>query len=76
MNCSRPDWKPIIALARVPDSSCSERNSMQRAVSRVAWIRSNGDGSPPSWMCPRIASRASKSSPPSFSNSDLMNPVV
>ena len=42
MNCSRPDWKPIIALARAPDSSCSDRNSTQRAVSLVAWIRSNG----------------------------------
>ena len=49
---------------------------MQRAVSLVAWIRSNGDGSPPSWTWPRIACRASNSPPPSFSNSDVMNPVL
>ena len=49
---------------------------MQRAASRVAWIRSNGEGSPPSWMWPRIASRESNSSPPSFSNSARMNPVL
>ena len=48
VNWSRPTWKPIIALTRAPDSSCSARNSTQRAVSRVAWIRSNGEGSPPS----------------------------
>jgi hypothetical protein len=38
VNARRPDWKPIIALARPPDSSCSAKYSMQCAVSPLAAV--------------------------------------
>jgi hypothetical protein len=43
---------PIKALDGDSFWAFSSRKSTHRAARRVAWMRSNGDGSPPCWTCP------------------------
>ena len=77
MNCSRPDWKPIMALAPVAGFELvgEELDAAGRQPGGLDPVE-RAMGSPPSWMWPRMASRASNRSPPSFSNSDVRKPVV